>query len=45
MVVFLAECRKKYLNAEGNVDWSKVDTKWAELKNVKVSLANKFWTP
>ncbi len=45
MVVFLAVCRKNYLNAEGNVDWSKVDTKWAELKNVKVSLANKFWTP
>jgi arginine kinase len=45
MVVFLADCRKKYLNAEGNVDWSKVEAKWAELKNVKVSLANKFWTP
>ncbi len=45
MVVYLADCRKKYLNAEGKVDWSTVDSKWAELKNVKVSLANKFWTP
>jgi creatine kinase len=44
MVVFLEDCRKKYLNAEGKVDWSKVEARWAELKNVKASLANKFWT-
>lgn len=43
MVVFLADCRKKYLNAEGNVDWSKVEARWAELKNIKISLASKFW--
>jgi hypothetical protein len=43
MVVYLEDCRKKYLNAEGNVDWSKVEARWAELKNVKVCLANKFW--
>jgi len=45
MVVFLADCRKNYLNAEGNVDWNKVEAKWADLKKVKVSLANKLWTP
>lgn len=45
MVVYLENCRKNYLNAQGNVDWGKVDAKWAELKAVKVSLANKFWTP
>jgi arginine kinase len=44
MVVYLADCRKKYLNAEGNVDWNKVEARWSELKNVKVCLANKFWT-
>lgn len=44
MVVFLEECRKKYLNDQGKVDWGKVDARWAELKIVKVCLANKFWT-
>jgi creatine kinase len=43
MVVFLADCRKKYLDAQGNVNWNQVDARWAELKTVKVSLANKFW--
>jgi hypothetical protein len=43
MVSFLADCRQKYLNTEGKVDWSKVEVRWAELKKGKVSLANKFW--
>ena len=34
-----------FLNAEGNVDFDKVEARWKELKNVKVSLANKYWTP
>ena len=29
---------------DGSVDWTKVEAKWAELKKVKVSLANKFFT-
>jgi hypothetical protein len=29
MVVFLEDCRKKYLNEQGSVDWSKVEAKWA----------------
>ena len=44
MVVFLEDCRKKYINAQANVDWNKVEARWAELKNVKVCLSNKFWT-
>ena len=45
MVVYLEDCRKKYLNNESNVDWNKVEARWAELKAIKVSLANKFWNP
>jgi hypothetical protein len=42
---FLADCRKKYLSEKGNVDWGKVRARWAFLKTVKESLANKFFTP
>ena len=41
---FLADCRKKYLNVQGNVDWGKVRARWAFLKTVKESLANKYFT-
>jgi arginine kinase len=44
MVVFLEDCRKKYLNEEGNASWDAVQARWDELKNVKISLANKFFT-
>ena len=44
-ISFLADCRKKYLNEQGNVDWGKVKSRWAFLKTVKESLANKFFTP
>ena len=33
-----------FLNAEGNVDFDKVEASWKDLKNKKVSLANKYWT-
>jgi arginine kinase len=42
---YLADCRKKYLNEQGNVDWSKVRARWTYLKTVKESLANKHFTP
>ena len=44
-VVHLQDCRKKYLDSDGNVDWSKVEQRWTDLKKVKESLANKFYTP
>ena len=44
-IVFLEDCRKKYLDQNGNVCWSKVAEKWDELRKVKASLANKFFTP
>jgi len=34
-----------FLNADGNVDFDRVEARWKELKNAKVSLANKYWTP
>ena len=38
----------EYLNSilftKQNVDFDKVEARWKELKNVKVSLANKYWT-
>lgn len=43
--VYLEDVRKQFLNGEGNVDWDKVEARWAELKKVKVSLANKYFTP
>ena len=44
MVVFLEDCRKKYLNEQGNVSWNAVQARWDQLKKVKISLANKFFT-
>jgi creatine kinase len=43
-IVFLEDCRQKYLDQNGNVCWSKVAEKWDELRKVKTSLANKFFT-
>ena len=43
-IVFKEEARKDYLNSEGNVDFDKIEARWNQLKNVKVSLANKYWT-
>jgi arginine kinase len=40
----LENCRKNYLNESGKVDWDKVQARWNELKNGKVSLANKYFT-
>ena len=42
--MFKEEARKDFLDAEGNVDYGKIDARWKQLKNIKVSLANKFWT-
>ena len=42
---FLENCRKTYLNPQGNVDWGKVRARWTYLKTVKESLANKYFTP
>lgn len=41
---YLSECRTKYLNSQGNVDWNKVKARWTYLKTIKESLANKFFT-
>ncbi len=41
---FLADCRKSYLDSQGNVDWSKVRIRWTYLKTIKESLANKYFT-
>ncbi|CAD8145797.1 unnamed protein product [Paramecium octaurelia] len=43
--VFKQEARKLYLDAEGNVDFAKIQARWDELKSVKVSLGNKYFTP
>ena len=34
----------EFLNNEGNVDWDKVEGKFAELKKKKLSLVNKHFT-
>jgi hypothetical protein len=44
MVVFLEDCRKKYLDENGNVNWNRVSEQWAELAKIKLSLANKYFT-
>lgn len=43
--VFLENERLKYLNESGNVDWNKIQCRYDELKKVKISLANKYFTP
>ena len=43
-IVFKEEARKQFLNEEGKVDWDKVEGKWKDLSQVKVSLANKYFT-
>ena len=43
-VVFKDEARAPYVK-EGNVDWGKVSDRFRALKDVKVSLGNKHFTP
>ncbi|CAK66751.1 unnamed protein product (macronuclear) [Paramecium tetraurelia] len=38
------DVRKLYLDEQGNVDFNKIQARWDELKNIKVSLANKHYT-
>ena len=33
-----------FLNAKGEVDFDKVEERWKELADIKVSLAAKYWT-
>ena len=42
---YLADCRKKYLDSNGKVQWSKVKARWGYLSTIRVSLANKYFTP
>jgi hypothetical protein len=42
--VFIEDARKQYLDGEGNVDWDKVEARWLELRSIKISLGNKFFT-
>lgn len=44
-IIFKDEARAPYLNEEGSVDWNKVTTRYAELKTIKESLGNKYFTP
>ncbi len=32
------------MNGEGNVDWDRVEARWAELRKTKTSLGNKYFT-
>ena len=43
-VVFLEDARKQFLDGEGNVSWDSVEAKFSELRKIKVSLANKYFT-
>ena len=43
-IVYKEEARKAYLDEEGKVAWNKVEQRWEELKEKKVSLANKYFT-
>ncbi len=43
-IIFKDDARKSYLDAEGKVDWSKVEARWKYLSKIKVSLANKYFT-
>ncbi|CAD8081301.1 unnamed protein product [Paramecium sonneborni] len=38
------DVRKLYLDENGNVDYTKIQARWDELKKVKVSLGNKHFT-
>jgi hypothetical protein len=42
--VFIEDARKQYLDGEGNVAWDKVEARWLELRSIKTSLGNKFFT-
>lgn len=44
-IIFKPEARAIYLDAQGNVDWNKVQTRYQELKLIKESLGNKHFTP
>ena len=43
-IVFIEEARKQFLDGEGKVDWDKVEAKWIELRSLKTSLGNKYFT-
>ena len=43
-VVFMEDARKQFLDGEGKVDWDKVEARWLELRSVKTSLGNKYFT-
>ena len=38
------DVRKLYLDENGNVDYTKIQARWDELKKIKVSLGNKYFT-
>ena len=42
--VFIEDARKGFLDGQGNVDWDKVEARFAELRKKKVSLVNKYFT-
>jgi len=44
-IVFIDDARKLFCDADGKVDWKKVQERWDYLKTIRVSLANKYWTP
>lgn len=43
-IVYKEDARKEYLSSEGKVDWDKVENRYKELKEIKTSLANKYFT-
>ncbi|CAD8067476.1 unnamed protein product [Paramecium primaurelia] len=42
--VFKLDAHKLQLDADGNVDFAKIQARWDDLKSVKVSLGNKYFT-
>ena len=43
-IVFIGEARKAFLDEKGEVDWETVQERYDQLRNIKVSLANKYFT-
>ena len=43
--VYIAEARQHFLKNDGSVDWNQVQQRWDELRRIKESLANKYFTP
>ena len=42
--LYLTSVRKAFLKPNGQVDWEVVLQRWTKIKNVKESLASKFYT-